>query len=587
MSTAPASLDHERQVIARSHRSPATADEIRSGAKRAVLYLRVSTPSQVNTDYNPEGISIPAQREACERKAISLGADIVHEFIEPGRTATSIENRPVFQEMLAWAKTQKDVDFLVVYHFSRIFRNSIDAAITKKELAKCGTRVVSTILDMGDGPESSLVETIIHAVDQYQSEASGADISYKMAAKARNGGTVGRAKLGYLNMRDTSEGRNIGIVVPDPERAVHIQSAFELYATGDYSLERLTEELTDRGLRTRAGRRSSAPISDSTLADLLRDRYYLGYVRHKGEEFPGRHESLVGEGLFDRVQDILDIRGGNGVRRRRHHHYLKGSVWCGKCHSEGRESRMIMQRSKGNGGTYQYFFCRGRQEHVCDTRFVESDALEEAVIEHYATLRFPTEMAETIRQAMHEALADEERVRDLLHQQLNTELARLDTQEENLLDLVADGNVTSPKAKARLAAIHQQQERVRRQLDVACQNLAVGVALVENSLKLLEDPQGLYRRFGPKQRQLLNLAIFEKIYVIDDYVTEVTLNPPFDELLGVRDVLAPSRAEEAAERSRDTQGSELSHFAGLFQDNGFSKALMVGATGLEPMTCWL
>ena len=29
---------------------------------RAVLYLRVSTTSQVNTDYDPEGISIPAQR---------------------------------------------------------------------------------------------------------------------------------------------------------------------------------------------------------------------------------------------------------------------------------------------------------------------------------------------------------------------------------------------------------------------------------------------------------------------------------------------------------------------------------------------
>src|SRR5437762_3048641 len=35
----------------------------------AVLYLRVSTPSQVKTDYDPEGISIPAQREACMRKA--------------------------------------------------------------------------------------------------------------------------------------------------------------------------------------------------------------------------------------------------------------------------------------------------------------------------------------------------------------------------------------------------------------------------------------------------------------------------------------------------------------------------------------
>src|SRR6266704_4494615 len=61
------------------------------GAKRALLYLRVSTPSQVNTDYNPEGISIPAQREAGERKAGELGAVIVDEYVEPGRTATSIE----------------------------------------------------------------------------------------------------------------------------------------------------------------------------------------------------------------------------------------------------------------------------------------------------------------------------------------------------------------------------------------------------------------------------------------------------------------------------------------------------------------
>ena len=37
--------------------------------KTAVLYLRVSTASQVQTDYDPEGISIPAQRLACQRKA--------------------------------------------------------------------------------------------------------------------------------------------------------------------------------------------------------------------------------------------------------------------------------------------------------------------------------------------------------------------------------------------------------------------------------------------------------------------------------------------------------------------------------------
>ena len=73
-----------------------------------MLYLRVSTPSQVNTDYSGEGISIGAQRTACQQKAAALGAEVVFEFVEPGRTATTIDKRPVFQEMMAWLKAEKN-----------------------------------------------------------------------------------------------------------------------------------------------------------------------------------------------------------------------------------------------------------------------------------------------------------------------------------------------------------------------------------------------------------------------------------------------------------------------------------------------
>ena len=55
--------------------------------KRAVLYLRVSTRGQVNTDYDPEGISIPAQRVSCRRKAEQLGLTVVDEYVEPDQLA--------------------------------------------------------------------------------------------------------------------------------------------------------------------------------------------------------------------------------------------------------------------------------------------------------------------------------------------------------------------------------------------------------------------------------------------------------------------------------------------------------------------
>lgn len=74
--------------------------------KRAVLYLRVSSASQVKTDYDPEGLSIPAQRRSCEEKAKRLGLEIVGEYVEPGRSATSMDKRVEFQSMLERIRTR-------------------------------------------------------------------------------------------------------------------------------------------------------------------------------------------------------------------------------------------------------------------------------------------------------------------------------------------------------------------------------------------------------------------------------------------------------------------------------------------------
>ena len=77
---------------------------IKSGVKEstvatpltAVLYLRVSTKDQAARGNDLEGFSIPAQRDAVTRKAMSLGATIVQEFIDAGESARSAD-RPELQ----------------------------------------------------------------------------------------------------------------------------------------------------------------------------------------------------------------------------------------------------------------------------------------------------------------------------------------------------------------------------------------------------------------------------------------------------------------------------------------------------------
>jgi site-specific DNA recombinase len=567
-------------------------DESAEGAeaqpKRAVLYLRVSTTSQVKTDYNPEGISLPAQREACESKAATLNAEVVREFVEPGRSATEVDHRPSFQEMMSWVKEQaksgNKIDYVVVYMFSRIFRNSVDAHITKRDLKKAGVRIVSVNIDLGEGPEAAMVESIMHAVDQYQSEASGADISYKMAAKARNGGTLGLAPLGYRNARDLSEGRNIGVVEFDPERKDLVRVAFELYASGDYSLDSLQAELTGRGLRSRPGRYPSTPVSTSKLAAMLRDPYYIGFITYKGEVIPGRHERLIDDELFNRVQEVLAERRGRGERQRRHHHHLKGLLWCWDCHERGVESRMIMQWATGNGGRYRYYFCRQRPLRQCDLRYIESDAIEAAIVDHYATLRLPADLAENLRQDMCRALEEEAEATKLARQQLQAELARLEKQEENLLDLAGDGEITTAKVKVRLGKITIQKQQLRQQLDQTDTRLMGAVALIDDAVRLLEDPQGLYRSMAPEQRRLMNQALFERLYVIEDRVAVAVLRAPFGDLVEATREVSCGGHVPVGSRKGGRPAAWASPLAGALSGRGSKSLSLVGEGGFEPPT---
>ena len=509
-------------------------------SKRAVLYLRVSTPDQVNTDYNPEGISIPAQREAGTRKAEELTATIVCEFIEPGRSARTVEKRPAFQEMLAWVKAEGNIDYIVVYHFNRVFRNSIDAAITKRDLARIGVRIISTVLHLDDSPESKMIETIMHAVDQYQSEASGADIAYKMGQKVKSGGSVGIAKLGYRNVREQVDGREIRTIALDPERAPVIRQAFELFAGGQYSGVQLTAIMQAAGLTSRpTAKHPARPLSQSRLYALLRDRYYLGIVSYDGQEYPGRHQPLIEPELFARVQRLLDLRGGNGTRQRQHDHYLKGSLWCARC---GR--RLILTQARGNGGTYGYFLCRGRQLQACTLPYLAVDIVSRAVERHYAGVRLSATFQDRVRHQLDEALKTELTGLSTARQHLRERLVRLDRQEDEYLDLIGAPGWPQAKLKQKLAAIADSRADIERQLQAATSSLDTGRQFFLLALDLLGDPQACYRRANDDLKRALNRLLFTKLYLDEDGVTDDHLTDGFRELVQAERPAAPETSDE-------------------------------------------
>ncbi len=566
---------------------------------RTVLYLRVSSKSQVETDYDPEGLSVPAQRAICQNKADRDGLNVVDEYVELGRSGTNVQGRPAYQEMMQRITSQRDVDVVMVYQLSRLNRNRIDDALVMIQMDAAGVALVSATENIDDSPAGQMTRGILAAINQYRSASEGEDIARKLAHKAKLGGTIGQTKLGYLNVKEEFEGRKVSAVAFDPERANLVRQAFELYATGNYSMQRLAETMADRGLRTRVTRRrpNAKVVTDSTWHRLLRDPYYLGLIRYKGETFKGRHEPLVTPELFALVQDVYAERSAPTRRDRTHFHYLKKQLYCDRCHQAGRRNKLVYSVSRGGRGTtYQYYVCIGRQKGECDLPHLPVALVEDYVVRHYGTLRLPDGFISTVNAAVDEALSQEQVTLRELHDTLTTRLAELDSREERLIDLAEQG-LPQEKIRARLAQLREDRARIESDRDSSSLALSVGADRLTRTMRLIQDVEGLYRDATDHARGLLNDAFFLKLYVNEQGVQDQEFKEPVREILAAARVYggltaakaehessAPSRRSSCATQARGA-ASSLSDVLVAMRGNhpsGSSRTLLAEGVGFEP-----
>ncbi len=361
-----------------------TADLATHYDRRAVIYLRVSSIGQVNTDRDGEGFSIAAQRDACIRKAASLGAQVIDEYIDAGESARK-SDRPQLQAMLERLKAERDIDYVVVHKVDRLARNRGDDVAITMAIRQAGAQLVSVTENIDETPSGMLLHGIMSSIAEFYSANLATEISKGTKKKAERGTYPGCAPIGYLNRQDLSGGNELRWIQTDPERAPHVKWAFQAYSSGDYSLSQLTEALADRGLKTRGTPKNpSKTLVIRHVHNILRGRFYLGLFTWGGVEYQGSHEPLVDIETFATVQAIMASRRHGGDKQRKHPHYLKGTIFCARCGAS-----LMFSRNRGQGGIeYDYFCCIGRHTHRtdCDLPYLPAEAVEAAITDYYDTL---------------------------------------------------------------------------------------------------------------------------------------------------------------------------------------------------------
>lgn len=507
----------------------------------AVRYLRVSTTRQMNTavDIDEDGNSIATQRTWALKKNHALNASIGPEFVEPGQSAQTISKRPVFKEMVQYIADHPEVKYVVIYMRSRVFRNFIDAAITKRYLEERGVKLVSAKEEFGEGYMGDAMETITDVVNELQVRMSGEDIKVKLAHKVEGGGSVGRAKLGYLNVRKDFDGRLVNTIDVDPVRAPLVVWAFEEYATGEYSVAQLAAALEEQGLVTRPSQKyRSKALSVSALSALLGDPYYTGVIRYKGKLYPGRHQPLIPKSLYLKVKEVLASRNRQGDRDRVHFHYLKGLAYCEVCHAQGRESRLIYSQSTGNGGTYEYFTCSAKLKGECSMPGIRAEELEDAVAKAVATERIASDTLDRIDRGISEVIDDLQATERQSRDALRTQLAKIAQQEARLVDALADGDLPVPQLRDKLQQLMLQKGAAEERLARTDESLRVGADRARAAIDLVRDPGTLYGALPDMYRRELIQALFHRLYA---RVTDIDMQTNSDRTAGNEAIHALSR----------------------------------------------
>jgi len=494
----------------------------------AVVYVRVSSTGQLGRDgdRDGDGYSIPAQIKACESHAASLGATVVQAFVERAESART-DARPALQQML------RDLDqikprYLIVHKVDRLARNRLEDAQLYELLLSKGVTLVSASENIDETPAGRLMHGMLATFAEYYSNNLSSEIKKGLRQKHEFGGTPFMPPLGYLSVPTIGPKGKSSTVEIDPDRAPLVRLAFDLYATGNWAINALTEHLETQGLRTRETRkRSPAPLRKQSVHRLLRNPYYMGIVEYAGKRVVGRHEPLIDLETFDKVQAILLSRHKSSERPSKHDHYLKGSVFCATC-----GGRLLYGFHSGNGGRYAYFSCANRRSRrtggTCDATHYAVDVVEREIENHYHSVHITQTIRDKIRA---DVLSDAEERRAIVDKEIERHrqaVARLKANQVHLVQLSYDELVSNEVLAEEQARLSAEQGQAQRALTQAQKQLGDITEALDETLARTETPHACYMASNGNQRRILNQAFFKRLEIGEEkQVVRVVLTPRY------------------------------------------------------------
>ena len=327
---------------------------------KAIILARVSKEDQL------EGSSIPAQlarsQEYAKRKELEIFKE--YQFDE----SSLKEHRTKFEEVLKYIRTSKEPIALIVETVDRLQR-SFKESVVLDEFRKNGKLVIHFIRENlilhknSNSSELQRWDLGVFVARSYVLQLSD-NVKRSFEQKARNGEFPHKAPVGYKNITLENEQKDI---VPDPNKDFLIVKMFELYASGNFSMLKLTKEMKRLGLTSSVGK----TIVTSQVEHILKNPFYYGEMLYHEKIFQHKYEPIISRYLFNQLQDVIVSFSKKPFKRSEKPYVFRGLISCPDCG--------CLFTPELKKGKYIYYHCTNYHRNCTNRAWVKEKTITDQI----------------------------------------------------------------------------------------------------------------------------------------------------------------------------------------------------------------
>lgn len=421
---------------------------------KVAIYVRVSTTNQVE-----EGYSIDEQKDKLSSYCHIKDWSIYNIYTDGGFSGSNTE-RPALEQLIKDAK-KKLFDTVLVYKLDRLSRSQKDTLYLIEEIfIKNGIEFLSLQENFDTStPFGKAMIGLLAVFAQLEREQIKERMQLGKLGRAKSGKSMmwARTSYGYDYHKET------GTVTINELEAIAVRDIFNSYLAG-MSITKLRDKLNDKYPKT-------PNWHYRIIRGVLANPVYCGYNQYKGRIYPGNHEPIITEEIYNKTQEELKIRQiaaaefSNNPRPFRAKYMLSGIAQCGYC---GAPLQITLGTIRKDGSRNIRYQCKNRfprttkgvtiynDNKKCDSRFYEKSDVEENVIQQISKLQNDPKVIDGL-------FADLETTidRDACIKQIEV----LSRKVSRLNDLYIDGLIALDELQTKNAEIINQRSLLEKELE--------------------------------------------------------------------------------------------------------------------------